>query len=278
MRRAVIESVLVVLLAIVLVPMALGTIELQGLPPTWAARTYQLMKAAVTADFVSDSGLMRIESVPVETLRRSLVSARLVGLSLFAVLAIAIPLGIQCTTNPDDRVVRLTRRLLDAASSLPLLLWSTALYVVMARAFDVPPNAEYHAMLATLCAVISLVLGDRLLADLTQGVEIAARETLQEPYMRTVRAGGFGVSRHLLQALVAPVATAVLSRAMYLVGGAIVVEFVFNFRGLGDLVIQGLGKDVKVALAAALMLMVFGVAFRLLHRMAVQLADARPQR
>jgi ABC-type dipeptide/oligopeptide/nickel transport system permease component len=175
--------------------------------------------------------------------------------------------------------VRALRRVVDAVSSAPVLVWCTLIYLVMARVIGKIPGSDDLPVVTLVLSALALVMGDRLLADMVQRVEIATRETLNEPYMRTVRAGGFGVRRHLMQSLVAPVATAVQSRAMFLISGAIIVELLFDLPGLGSQITQSLqsgDQQPMVTLAASMALVLFGLIFRAVQRVATRLADRRP--
>jgi peptide/nickel transport system permease protein len=196
-------------------------------------------------------------------------------------MLIAIPMGVRLAMPGSSAAIRIARICVDAISSIPVLVWCTLLFVVLARGFGVIPGDDRHPLLTTAVAVIALLSGDRLLAELVQRVESATRDTLQEPYMRTVRAGGFGVRAHLARSLVSPIATAVLSRAMFLVSGAIIIELIFDLPGLGSLIRQSLGRatpDPKVALAATMALIAFGTVFRATRQGVVWLVDRRVHR
>ena len=159
-----------------------------------------------------------------------------------------------------------------------MLVWCTLLFVVLARGFGVIPGDTTHPYLTTAVAVVALVCGDRMVAELVERVELATKDTMANPYMRTVRAGGFGVRAHLVRSLVSPIATAVMGRAMFLVSGAIVVELIFDLPGLGSLIRQSLGRatpDPKVALAATMAVVAFGAACRITQRSVLWLADRR---
>ena len=293
MRGMIRECVLVALLATVMVSMALGTLSFSSAEVAWTCqalgagaadfgwtrRTLELMATALTFGFC-DSPITR-GSIVAGTLRAALTTAQLVLAAIILVVLIAVPLGVRAATHAGSRVTRAVRGGFDVVSGLPVLFWCTLTFMVMARACDIIPGSEGHAVITAVVAVASLVSGDRLLSDLVQLVELATQDIRAEPYMRTVRAGGFGVSRHLLQSLVPPVATAVMARAMLLISGAIVAELLFDLPGLGALIRESLGRAnpaPKVALAASLALIGFGLVFRALSRTAEHLADGRPAR
>ncbi len=279
MRSVVREALLVFLLAAVAVSLALATVAPFGSDTSWLMRAADLLKTAFTFDY-GNSDTLRGAAIRPLALKRAMVNAGLIALTVLVVVSVGVPLGVRTATHAGSTWLRSLRVSVNVASSMPVLFWCTALYIGLARGVDLPPNAKVHPWIAVAAAVLALSLGDRLLADLVKRVEIATREILNEPYLRTIRAGGFGVQRHVLQGLVAPVAAALYSRAMFLVGGAIVVEYIFSFNGLGTLVVQALTKapDVKVALAGSVVLAGFGAVFRLMFRAAVLLADRRAPR
>jgi len=282
--------VLVALLALLVTSFALGTLAMPAqevgwscapLVPDaarfgWARRTLELLTSGVTLGFC-DSPITRGAILP-GTIRAAFTTGLLVLFATIGSVLIAVPLGIRLATPGSSRVVRMTRQCIEAASSLPVLVWCTLLFVLLARGLGVIPGDAKHPYLTTAVAVVALLSGDRMLADLVQRVESATKDTLVEPYMRTVRAGGFGVRGHLTRSLVSPIATAVLGRAMFLVSGAIVVELIFDLPGLGSLIRQSLGRatpDPKVALAATMALIAFGAGFRATQRSVIWLVDRR---
>lgn len=289
MRAITKELALFVVLSAALACMALGTLamspgtlgahcqSLDGSALHWLGRTVELLRTAAWFDFC-DSSITR-GSIVAGTLRAAIVTAKLVIASAACLMLIAVPLGMQSAHPNASALVRALRHLVATLSAMPVLVWASAIFIALARGAHIIPGDERHATLSLVVAVIALTFGDRLLADLTQRVELATRDVLAEPYMRMVRAGGFGLTRHLAQSLVSPVVTAIASRAMFLVSGAIVAELLFDLPGLGALIRESLGRanpDPKVALAAALALIAFGALFRVTQFVAQRAADARP--
>jgi len=281
------EFAVVFVLSVIVVAMLLGTIPVAGdgftwncrptdvieTLPGWADRTLLLLSSGFTFH-VCESSLTRGHGV----LQSALITAQLVTLSMTVLLAIAIPLGVRSGMGRNLSVTRPLRQLVEMVSNLPILFWGTLLFVLLARKFDIIAGARGHERTTMAVAVLAVTLGDRLLIDLVQRVELATREILSEPYMRTVRAGGFGVQRHVMQGLVSPVATAVLSRAMFLISGAVVAELLIDLPGLGYLItssLSGLSPQPRVALAASMSLIFLGTVLRVAHRIVLRLADAR---
>jgi peptide/nickel transport system permease protein len=198
-------------------------------------------------------------------------------------LLFGVPLGVLSARHPHSWVVTAARRAVGSVSSLPVLVWSTLIVLAVTGVLRTPVGGSSPAELLASApvlgaAVLGLLLGDRLLADIVRRVEISTREILQEPYMRTVRAADLGTRRHLAQSLVPPVANVVVSRSLFLIGGAIVVERVFAIPGLGFSIIDALERpeqDQALILAASIALVGIGLLFRIARQAAVAIADPR---
>jgi ABC-type dipeptide/oligopeptide/nickel transport system permease component len=92
---------------------------------------------------------------------------------------------------------------------------------------------------------------------------------LGEEYVRTARAKGAAVWRHVYkEGLLLPVAEIIASKMPFVLGGAIIVEQVFNWPGMGRLAWQAAqDRDFPVILAITLIAAVVVRLGSLLHRM-----------
>ena len=208
------ETALTFVGALLIVSMTLGTLVVPDGAASWAQRTGALLRTLISFQF--DNGFDRVDPVR-QVIAATFVTSEIVGIVIVLLVVIAVPISLLSIAFRESPLVRNLRLLLDTASGFPVLFWCTVFVVLAARVFHTDPLGR----IAPILAVSALLIGDRLLADLIQRVEIAARDILSQPYMRTVQAGGFGVTRHLLQGLCSPIAAVVLSRAMFLVSGAI---------------------------------------------------------
>ena len=93
----------------------------------------------------------------------------------------------------------------------------------------------------------AITLGIRPLAVVVQLTRSSLLEVMQQDYIRTARAKGLSetrvIIRHGLKNALNPVVTAVSGWFASLLAGAVFVEFVFGWRGLGLEVFQALEKD-----------------------------------
>jgi ABC-type dipeptide/oligopeptide/nickel transport system permease component len=112
-----------------------------------------------------------------------------------------------------------------------------------------------------------LALAARLIAIIARLVRALIIEELGKPYVRTARAKGLGMSRilwrHVLPNALVPTLTAIGLEAGYLLGGSVVVERLFAWPGIGDLLINGIGvRDYTLVLGITVL---FALGFMLLN-------------
>jgi len=132
---------------------------------------------------------------------------------------------------------------------------------------------KYLALPALTLALPSAVSLSRL-------VRASMLEVLYEDYVRTARAKGLDsravILRHALRNALAPVVTVLGLQFGRLLGGAVIVESVFGWPGLGRLLLEGIGtRDYAVVQAGLLLLVLVFVAVNLLTDLAYGYLDPR---
>ncbi len=272
------ELVAIVVISIVLVSAALGMLPGEA-DTTWLSRTWQLVQTAFTLHF-ADARWANPSAFAV-IFRAAMISVTIIGATALVLIAIGVPLGVISVTRSKSRSVQLLIQGVSSISSLPVLVLGTLAYVILGRQFGITVREDTSLAWAIVAAIVTLSLGDRLLADIVHRVEIGTRAVLDEPYMRAVRAANLGFRRHLIQSLVPPVAEAVAARSMFLISGAIVAELVFSVHGLGFTVehaVDSRETDLRLILASAMALIVIGLLFRIAHHAAIAFADPRRRR
>jgi peptide/nickel transport system permease protein len=124
-----------------------------------------------------------------------------------------------------------------------------------------------------LVPVFVLGLGNGTLSEMTRHLRTHVEAVLAEDYMRTARAKGAPILRHLYKdGFVMPLSSLLANKTPYLLGGAIVVEQVFNWPGMGRLTWQAASdRDYPVLLGVVLLSALVVRAAHVL-KMAVQVA------
>jgi peptide/nickel transport system permease protein len=139
----------------------------------------------------------------------------------------------------------------------------------MTNDFLINPSFFTHVKdLAEHIALPSLTLGLVLYGEYTLIVRSAMLETLGEDYILTARAKGLKpgaiLRRHALRNAMLPIATLVALSLGYIVAGAILVETVFSWPGIGRAVYDAvLQRDYPMLQGAFLLLTVSVVFFNL---------------
>ena len=187
-------------------------------------------------------------------LARSLV----LGLLAFAVLVpIALGLGLVAGLRHGTRTDRAITVLGLCGTATPEFVSGVMLLIVFSVNLDWLPSSardEYGLkglVLPVACLVIVCV------GYVTRMVRASVVATLERPYVRTARLKGITttalVRRHVLRnSLVVPVA-ALGVQLRYLVGGLITVELLFNYAGIGSLLLEAAQeKDVPTLQAATI--------------------------
>ena len=110
-----------------------------------------------------------------------------------------------------------------------------------------------------------MTLGLVLYGDYTLIVRSAMLETLGEDYVLTARAKGLSnfaiVRKHGLRNAMLPIVTLIALSLGFVIGGAITVEYVFNYPGIGLAIVEAIDQRDWPFLQAIFLLLTFSVIF-----------------
>lgn len=126
----------------------------------------------------------------------------------------------------------------------------------------------------------ALTLGLRPLATLTQLTRNSMLEVLGQDHLRTARAKGLSptrlVTRHALRCALTPVATSASGWLASLMAGAVFVEYVFDWKGMGVALVDALDQhDLPVVMGCTLTVCALLVAVNILTDLLYGLLDPR---
>ncbi|GAP42560.1 ABC-type dipeptide/oligopeptide/nickel transport system, permease component [Lentimicrobium saccharophilum] len=126
----------------------------------------------------------------------------------------------------------------------------------------------------------ALTLGIRPLAVISGLTRNSMLEVLSQDYIRTARAKGLSyyrvITRHALRNALNPVVTAVSGWFASLMAGAVFVEYVFDWKGIGVVIVNGLEKyDFPVVMGAVLFIAVMLVIINIFVDIIYGLLDPR---
>jgi peptide/nickel transport system permease protein len=116
-------------------------------------------------------------------------------------------------------------------------------------------NGEYLSLKNLILPAITL--GIRPLAIVVELTRNSVLEVLSQDYIRTAKAKGLSnlkvIAKHALKNAMNPVVTAISGWFASLMAGAVFIEVVFNWRGIGMVIVEALEKyDFPVVMGAVL--------------------------
>lgn len=126
----------------------------------------------------------------------------------------------------------------------------------------------------------AFTLGIRPLAIVTELTRTSIREVLAQDYIRTARAKGLTASavilKHALRNAMNPVVTAVSGWFASLLAGAVFVEYVFDWKGIGVVIVDALEKfDLPVLMGSVLLIAVMLIIINIFVDIVYGLLDPR---
>lgn len=227
-----------------------------GLDQPLLSRYGHWLTAALTGDF----GYSRLYGLPVleVLLPRLGNSFVLLGLSLIVTLTIAVHLTVTAAAKPQGILHRTLSFVALAGLSLPAFWLGLLLIGLFAVTLGwLPAAASLTDPLSLILPVITLSLG--MLASYVRHLQTAMAEALASEHIKTARAKGCSeprvLWRHAFPLAATPLVTLILLDLGTLLGGALTVETVFAFPGMGKLLFDAImGNDYNMALIGFFML------------------------
>ena len=235
---------------------------IHGLDRPLVLRYLSWLEGALRLDF----GHSRAYARPVAVVLgpRLVNTTLLMGLSFVLALLIALPLGILAALRPRSWLDYGLNLLAFAGISMPSFWLGLLLMLLFAVQLGwLPAGGVGTVGIDSLADRIRhLVLPVMTLTVLSAGTLVrftraAMLETLREPYIRTARAKGVGPLRlvldHALRNAMIPVTTIIALDVGTLFSGALVVETLFAYPGMGKLIYDSImGNDYNLALIGLL--------------------------
>lgn len=205
------------------------------------------------------------QPVGTDILFRLPVSLQLGLMAIIFSLMIALPVGIVSGIRPDSGVDQVLRSFAILLVTVPAFWLGTMVVVYPALWWGWAPPLFFVRFgddpLGNLAQMFvpSLIQGMLLSGIVMRFTRTMMLEVLRQDYVRTAWAKGLRervlVVRHVLKNATIPVITMIGLQLPVLIGGAVIVEKIFNVPGLGSLIIEALEKrDYPVVTAVNLLM------------------------
>ena len=188
----------------------------------------------------------------------------LMGISLIATLAIAIPLGVFAALRPYSHADYAINFLCFGGISVPsfwlalmcIMLFAVKLEWLPAGGMETVGASGFFDRLEYLIMPVTVLTATHI-GSFTRFMRASMIQTLRQDYIRTARAKGVGPVRllvgHALQNALLPLVTIVGLSFGHLFSGALITEIMFSWLGMGKLMYDAIiGNDFNLALVGLL--------------------------
>lgn len=181
----------------------------------------------------------------------------LIVMAMILSLIIAIPTGVFSALKQDSWLDYGLRSFAIAGLSIPNFWFGLLLLLLTVSVFRWSPPIEYATIFAApliamqQLALPALALGWRQSAVSARMMRSSMLEVMREDYVRTARSKGLRertvIIVHAMRNAILPVITIFGTEVLLLIGGAVIIETIFNIPGIGRLLVDGINhRDVNM--------------------------------
>ncbi|MFM7202900.1 MAG: ABC transporter permease [Myxococcota bacterium] len=142
--------------------------------------------------------------------------------------------------------------------------------------FALPGEETWHKYF--LCVIV-LAIGNGTLSDVLLQLESEVQQLSQQEFMISARARGARYWSHFLPNVLIPAVTIFVNKAGFMIGGVVVVEYVFTINGLGMMIWNAANqRDIPVIVAISFLISAVVSSLHLLNDLLQVLVDPRVRR
>ena len=216
---------------------------------------WRFLKRAVHGDF-GISLRHGQQSLPLIAARLP-ATLQLTVTAMLLAIVLAVPLGVLAATHRGGPIDFLAMGVALVGQSVPNFWLAIMMILLFAVSWGLLPTSGRGGIAHVVMPAAAIAIN--LMALLTRLVRSTMIDMLSEDYVRTARAKGlrelFVTSRHALPNALIPLVTVVALQFGYILGGAVVIETIFTWPGVGLFTIQAiLNRDYPVVQAAVFIL------------------------
>ncbi|PYI56369.1 ABC transporter permease [Paenibacillus flagellatus] len=201
-----------------------------------------------------DMGVSLYDSTPVHTyvLQRLPNTIELAIVAIVLAALIGVPLGIVAALKRQSFVDMALSSIAALGVSFPvyvlgaflILLFSFKLHLLPASGFVAFSDDPVKHMLRLALPAITLALG--LAASIARMTRSSMLEVLNKEFIQTLRAKGVSewsiVFKHAFRNAIIPVVTVIGLQLGNLIGGTVLIEYLFNWPGMSTLLVKSIAN------------------------------------
>ena len=226
-----------------------------GLNDPFLVRYFRYVTHAVTGDLGTSYSTKN--PVAKEIFARYPATLRLAGAAIFFAVILGIPLGIISATKQYSLLDTGSMVVALAGVSMPNFWLGIMLILIFAAGLGWFPSSGDKGLISLVLPAITLSASS--LATITRMTRSAMLETIRQDYIRTARAKGLKelvvVIKHALRNAMIPIITSAGLQFGFALSGAVLVETVFSWPGIGRLLVDAIKmQDVPLVLGIVLVM------------------------
>lgn len=230
----------------------------------------------VRGDF-GESIWQKVPAMPI-VLDRLPATLYLAGVTLAIAVPLAVVLGIISAIRPQSLADRIVSVVSLIGVSIADFWLGLMLILIFAVQLGWLPTSGFGGFNYVLLPAAALVV--RPIGRISQVVRSAMFDQMNQGYVTTARAKGLGervvISTHTLKNAAIPIITMTGDEAASLLNGAVVIETLFGWPGVGILLIQAIqNRDLPLVEATAITIAVMIVLLNLAVDLTYSLLDPR---
>ena len=229
--------------------------EDMGLNDPFLVRYVKYIGGAIHGDFGESysTGNPVVDEIAARLPNTILLSAY----AMIIAIVIGIPLGVISATRQYSALDNISMVGALIGVSMPNFWLGLMLILIFAAHLGWFNSSNYQTMKDLVLPAFTLSANS--LAIITRMTRSSMLETIRQDYIRTARAKGVKESaviiKHALRNAMIPVITTIGLQFGFSIGGAVLIETVFSWPGIGSLLVESIKlKDTPIVLAIVLIL------------------------
>jgi len=211
-------------------------------------------------------------------LERLPATVQLAGTAILFAMFVGIPLGLVGGFNPGSVVDSVGRFLALLGQSIPNFWLGLILIIFFAVRLGWLPSFGRDELRSVILPAI--VLGLPTMGQLVRLTRSAVLEIRSEDFIRTAHSKGLWprtiYTKHVLRNVAIPLVSVIGVQFGYMLGGSIIIEAVFAWPGIGQLLEQAIGwRDYPLVMAIAIFTSLAVLVINVLTDIAYAIIDPR---
>lgn len=180
--------------------------------------------------------------------------------SIFVAMLISIPLGIAAATHHRSKLDGFSMVIAMLGLSMPSFWLGLLLIILISLKMGLLPSGGSSGFVSIILPAVTL--GAAQAGNLTRITRSSMLEVIRQDYLRTARAKGVDertvIYRHALKNALIPILTILGSTLGQALGGAVAVETIFAWPGIGRLTVSAINsRDMTLATGCIILFTVF---------------------